>query len=82
MKRLTDEEVFREYAALMSISLDKMPSGVFQALVSFVKIARKDEPRINSGVHYHDYTMICDNDDGMDSFYGPNYFEENSDGVA
>jgi hypothetical protein len=69
MTRKSDEEVLREYYAEMEQPIC-MP---FQVLVRWVKKIREHEPRINSGVHLIDYCGICDEDDDMDSFYGPDY---------
>lgn len=78
MNKLSDQEVFLEYAELLKLPVKEMSTDLFQSCVFLVKLARKDEPRINSGIHYHDYSMICDTDDTMDSFYGSNYFEKTS----
>jgi hypothetical protein len=75
MTRKTDQEILREYLELYErpYPTDK---GIEQALLSLVEGCRKDEPRINCGAHLIDYTMICDEDDTMDTFYGPDYFEK------
>lgn len=72
MTRKTDEEVLREYMAEMEHPWPTQ-QWVVDVLLGMVKRCREDEPRINSGVHLIDYTMICDEDDDMDSFYGPDY---------
>ena len=68
----TDEEVYKDYCELMGHDYPK-DSKILKILLNWVSLIRKDEPRINSGVHLIDYTMICDNDDDMDSFYGSDY---------
>lgn len=77
-QRLTDEEVYREYLTLMRTPLDQISPDIFAALVKMVGKCREDEPRINRGVHLADYLNICDEDDTMDSFYGPDYFQEDA----
>lgn len=67
---LTDEEVYRDYCNL--IDMDYPNSDLAAIILKLVHSIRQDEPRINSGVHLFDYMMICDEDDDMDSFYGPN----------
>lgn len=73
--RKTDQEILKEYLEEMErpYPTDK---GVEEILLAFVRRIREDEPRINSGIHLVDYTMICDEDDTMDTFYGPDYFQE------
>lgn len=73
--RKTDEEIYTDYLIEMGGDPSKMDPKIFQAMVSWVHKIREDEPRINSWVHLHDYTMICDDDDDMDSFYGKDYFD-------
>ena len=74
-----DEQIAEEYCNLMEIDLSRCPRWYFGHLVAIIKLARKEEPRINSGVHLYDWTMICDEDDDFDSFYGPDYFKEMDD---
>jgi len=69
---MTDKEVYEDYCKLC----DRQPvqdSVVLEALINMVHIMREDEPRINCGAHLLDYMNICDEDDDMDSFYGPDY---------
>lgn len=70
----SDEEILKEYYEIMEKPL---PTEKWQVelLIQFVNMIRKDEPRINSGYHLLDYTMICDENDDMDSFYGKDYFK-------
>ena len=72
--RKTDEQIAHEYCDLMEIDLSRMSDWYFSWLAGIVGQARMGEPRINSGVHFYDWTMICDEDDDFDSFYGPDYF--------
>jgi len=77
-RRLTNEEVYREYLALMEIPPGQILPEIFASLVRMVGRCREEEPRINRGVHLADYLNICDEDDTMDSFYGPDYFQEDA----
>lgn len=76
--RLTDEQVYEEYARLME-HRQPVPEFLRKLWVRAIALARVEEPRINSGVHYHDWSMICDDDDTMDSFYGKDYFDGEED---
>lgn len=73
--RKTDQEVLKEYLEEMErpYPTDK---GAEEILLIFVRRIREDEPRINSGVHLVDYTMLCRDHHTMDNFYGPDYFRE------
>lgn len=71
-----DLKVALGYVSLME--LNDVPLDYLWWYVRFVKLARQDEPRISCGAHYLDYIMICDEDDDMDSFYGPDYFKPNA----
>lgn len=70
--RKSDDENLDEYLELMERPPITDPK-LREIMLMFVRRIREDEPRINSGVHLHDYSMICDDDDNMDSFYGPDY---------
>ncbi len=70
---MTDEEVLLDYWRVMEQKPIEDPA-IKEALVRMVKRCRQEEPRINCGAHLVDYINICDDDDNMDSFYGPNYF--------
>ena len=74
-KRLTDEEVLLDYWRIMGQEPAKDPR-MLSLWMNLVGKIREDEPRINRGAHMADYLNICDDDDDMDSFYGPNYFSE------
>ena len=79
--RKTDEQVLDEYFQEMEIDKSKIPAEILQIWIGFVSKARRDEPRINSGCHYIDWCNICDDDDDFDSFYGPDYFENEDTGL-
>lgn len=69
--RKTSKQVLEEYCKEME---RPYPEGIWaDFMLHMVVRCREDEPRINCGVHLIDYMNICDEDDDMDSFYGPDY---------
>ncbi len=74
-ERKSDEEVLREYMAMQGLRWPDSPELV-ACMTDLIRACRASEPRINCGVHLMDYCLICDDDDTMDSFYGPHYFDE------
>lgn len=78
MSRRTDEELAKEYLLLYGIKPEVVDQHLW-LILPFVQRAREDEPRINCVAHLVDWTMICDEDDDFDSFYGPDYFNEEND---
>jgi hypothetical protein len=72
--RRTDREVAIDYASIDSTDRLAQSAGLgVDTLEIVVRIARRDEPRINSGLHLIDWFGICDEDDDFDSFYGADY---------
>lgn len=74
MNRISDVEIAKEYLRLKGVNEDTIETE-YALLIPFVQSARREEPRINCGGHLLDYTMICDEDDTFDSFYGKDYFK-------
>ncbi len=70
----TDEQILKEY--LKETETPVPNDEILKFMELMVHKIREAEPRINSGIHLVDYMSICDDDDDMDSFYGPDYFKE------
>ena len=70
-----DKEIFIEYCQEMDIPYPS-DERLEKLMLSMVRYCRRDEPRIDSGLHLIDYSNICDEDDNMDTFYGPDYFKD------
>lgn len=74
-KRLSDMDVAEQFLRLKGgISEEEILSGG-ELLAPMVASARRIESRINSGAHMWDFTMICDEEDTFESFYGEDYFQ-------
>lgn len=71
-ERKTDKEILDEYCKEME--LPPLNDVFEKIMLSLVKRCRKDEPRLNSGIHLIDYCNMLDDDAKMDDFYGPDYF--------
>ena len=68
MRRKTTKEILEEYCREMG---QPYPAAIEDIMISVVARCREDEPRLNSGVNLIDYMSISDEDDVMDSVYGP-----------
>lgn len=68
-----NQRIAREYCDLMELKVADTDLG-FRVIVHGVSVARRDEPRISTGEHFVDWSMICDDDDTIESFYGADYF--------
>jgi hypothetical protein len=71
----SDREILREYLELMNAPYPTDEKRE-ETLLVFVRKARAAEPRINNGSHLIDFTLISDEDDTMETFYGPEYFKQ------
>jgi hypothetical protein len=72
-ERRTDDNILDEYQKEMERPLVP-PGPIRDCLLKMVSKIREHEPKINSGIHLCDYMMICDDDEGMEEYYGKDYF--------
>jgi hypothetical protein len=81
MPRKSDEEVWLEYMKAMGHNPNAIALELRPVVIGMVTSCRRDEPRINSGLHLCDYINICDDDDTFESFYG-DYFAQEDTGLS
>jgi hypothetical protein len=66
----TDEEILDEYIKEMEWQIPQDNRGF---LLPFVKELRKQEPRINSGIHLVMFCCLVKDTQTMDGTYGPDW---------